>query len=179
MFEKYFPFMKTFHVDWLSIRHQFLSMSDSTAVSRMVSPTRIVLVLHLLHDNTSWDLFLMGSICKTYCYEVWKKMSSGYGRLSHLHWVYLSWYWMMYPQHSPMFLFSYSIRGIVPIFSFLHIPEYLWILLELCLCGAFTVSHIVNFFFTIILCGVVKIYLGGLFILFYLTFVIPSFPTLC
>ena len=90
MFEKYFPFMKTFHVDWLSIRHQFLSMSDSTAVYRMVSPTRIVLVLHLLHDNTSWDLFLMGYICNTYCYEVWKKSVLDMGDHPILHWVYLS-----------------------------------------------------------------------------------------
>ena len=83
MFEKYFPFMNTFHVDWLSIRHQFLSMSDSTAVYRMVSPTYIILELSLFHKNTSWDLSVMGSICKNSCDEVYKNMSSGDGRSYH------------------------------------------------------------------------------------------------
>ena len=35
--------MKAFHVNWLLISHQFLSILDSAAAARMVSPTRITL----------------------------------------------------------------------------------------------------------------------------------------
>ena len=75
--------MKSLHVDWFSIRHQFSSISASDSAAMMVSPTRIIFVFHLLRKNTSWTLSMMGSICKTFCDEVWKNMNSWYGQSSH------------------------------------------------------------------------------------------------
>ena len=43
MFERYFPLINTLHVDWLSRRHQFSSITASAAAARMVSPTCIML----------------------------------------------------------------------------------------------------------------------------------------
>ena len=70
MFDGYSPLMKLFHVVWLSRRYQLLSITDSTSATRMVSPTSIMLELLLLYKNTSWDLSVMGSICKNSCGEV-------------------------------------------------------------------------------------------------------------
>ena len=83
MFDRYFPLIKAFHVDWFSIRHQSLSIPAYTEADSMVSPTRVMFPLCLLCDNTSWISSVMGSICKTYCGEIWKNMSTGYGRSYH------------------------------------------------------------------------------------------------
>ena len=83
MFDIYFTFMKALHVYLLSRRHQFQSILASTAESRMVSPTKIMLALRLLRKNNYWTLSVMGSIFKTSCDEVWKNMSPGDGILSH------------------------------------------------------------------------------------------------
>ena len=76
-------------------------------------------------------------------------------------WVCPSLYCMMHPQHSPIFLFSSSIRGLVTIFSLLRLSELFCILFEICPCRAFTVSHIVTVFFAIIVGGVIKVSSGG------------------
>ena len=39
IFERYFPLMNVLHVDWLLIRHQFLSITASAEAARMLSPT--------------------------------------------------------------------------------------------------------------------------------------------
>ena len=43
MFARYFLWTKALHVDWLSRRHQFSSIPDSSASARMLSPTYIKL----------------------------------------------------------------------------------------------------------------------------------------
>ena len=70
MFDRYFSLMKVLHVDLLTIRHQFSPIPDSAAAARIVSPTRIMLVLPLLLDNAYFTLSVTGSVCKTSCDEV-------------------------------------------------------------------------------------------------------------
>ena len=54
MFDGYFPLMKALHVELFSRRHHFLSIPSSDFISSMVSPTRIMLALSLLHYNSLW-----------------------------------------------------------------------------------------------------------------------------
>ena len=42
-----------------------------------------MLSLRLLYKNTSWDLYVLVSICKTSCDKVWQNMSQGNGILYH------------------------------------------------------------------------------------------------
>ena len=67
MFDRYFPLMTAFHVDWLSRRHQFSSILASDVSASLVSPTRNMLALQLLCDNDSWDSSVVAYICKTAC----------------------------------------------------------------------------------------------------------------
>ena len=77
------------------------------------------------------------------------------------------------------FLLPSYIRGLLPWFSLIRLPECSWILFEICLCGAVTVSNIVKFLSTIIAGDMVNVSLVVLFHLFFFTFIIPSFPMLC
>ena len=72
--------------------------------------------------------------------------------------------YMMHPQHSPMFFFSSSIRGLVPIFYLIHLYEFFCILFDIFLCRAFIVYCIVKFFSTIIVVDGIKV--SSYFILF-------------
>ena len=93
-----------------------------------------------------------------------------------LWWGCPSWDCMIHTQHSLTILLSSSIRGIVTRFYLLHLPKCFYILFNLCMCGAFTVSLIVTFFYTILADDAIKVYSEFLFIFFCLTFIIPSFP---
>ena len=179
MFDRYLPSMKLLHVDWFSKRYQFSSMPDYAAAARMVSPKDIMLALIFLRENTSCALFVMASICKTSCDEVLKKLSKEMGDHTILWWGCPPWYWTMHPQNSPIFLFSSSIRGLVSRFYLFDITECFCIFFDLCLCVSITVSLIVTLPPTIFAGDVVKVYLGFLFILFFFTFIIPGFSTLC
>ena len=94
-------------------------------------------------------------------------------------WRWPSWDCMIHTQRSPVFLFSSSITGLVPRFSLRHISEWFCILFALCMCRAFTVYHLATLFYTINAGDVIKVFPGDLFILFCLTFIIPSFTTMC
>ena len=74
--------MKALHVDLLPIKHQFYLIPDSAEETRMVSPTCIMLVLHLLHKNSFLNSSVMVSIYKTSFDEVWKNMNPGDGMSS-------------------------------------------------------------------------------------------------
>ena len=80
IFDRYLPLMKVLHVDWLSRRHQFYSIPDSSGASRILSPTQIMLVLRLLCENSSWYSSVLDCICKNSCDEVLHNMSTGDGR---------------------------------------------------------------------------------------------------
>ena len=105
-------------------------------------------------------------------------MIPGYGRSSHsslgvpsmrLHYAF-----------STFTIFFYSaIRGLVPIFTLLFLPECFCILFEIFLCRAFIVTCIVNILSTIISGDVIKVSSGFLFILFCFNFIIPSFSMMC
>ena len=49
----------------------------------MVSPKHIMLSLRLLWDRISWGLYVIVSICKTYCNGLWQNMDPVDGRESH------------------------------------------------------------------------------------------------
>ena len=83
MFDIYVSLMKALHVDWLSRRQQFSSMTASAAAARMVSTTRILLVLRLLWEKNSWASTVLVSIWRTSCDEVWLSMIPVDGILSH------------------------------------------------------------------------------------------------
>ena len=83
VFDKYLPLMKALHVDLLSRRHQFSSITDSDATARMVSFTCITLVLPLLCDNAYLILSVILSVCKNSCDEVWQNTSPRDRRPSH------------------------------------------------------------------------------------------------
>ena len=84
MFDRYLLLMKELNVDWLLRSHKFSSLLASAAASsRMVYPTHIMSVLHLLYDNTSWDFSVIVSIWNTSCDEVWQNMSPRDGRSSY------------------------------------------------------------------------------------------------
>ena len=53
MFDRYLPLMKSLQVDWLLRRHQFSSIPDSAAESRMLSLTCIMLALRFFCGNYS------------------------------------------------------------------------------------------------------------------------------
>ena len=65
--------MNALHVDLLVRRHQFSLIPASNVASRMVSSICVILALLF------FVLFLVGSVCRTSCVEVWKNMSSGDG----------------------------------------------------------------------------------------------------
>ena len=77
IFESYFSLMNVLHVDWLSRRHQFSSITASAEADRMVSPTCIILELPFI------TLVLIVSVCGTSCVEVSHKMRPGYGSSPH------------------------------------------------------------------------------------------------
>ena len=144
-----------------------------------VIPTLIMLALYLLCENNYFTLYVMGSICKISCDEFWGKhdpsrwdiipLFGGYAHHDTSLWV-LNIY-----KH---FLLPSYIRGLLPWFSLISLPECSWILFEICLCGAVTVSNIVKFLSTIIACDAIKVYLRVLFIVFCFTFIISGFTKL-
>ena len=77
IFERYFLLLNALHVDWFSMRHQFSSITASAAAARMVSPICIMLALPF------FTLLLIGSVCGTFCVEVWNNMRPGDGGLPH------------------------------------------------------------------------------------------------
>ena len=173
----YLAFMKALYVDLFSRRHQFSSILASSAASRMVSP-RAIFWCCVCCPRTLLGLYLLGvPSAIILVVRSRKTLSQDMGDHPILHWGWPSWDFIIHPQHSPTF-FSFSIRRLVPIFSLLSFPECLCIIFELFLCGAFIFSCIVTFFSTIVSGDMVKFYLGGLFILFCFTFVIPNFTTL-
>ena len=83
MFDRYFPLMEEFHIDWLSRIHQFTSILVSAAANSILYPTQIILALSLLRENTYWNLYVMDYIWKTSFDEVWKNTIPVYGRSPH------------------------------------------------------------------------------------------------
>ena len=65
MFDRYFPLMKALNVDLLSRRHKFSLIAVSSAVAKMVSPTRITLALTFFLKNASLVLSVIVSVFKT------------------------------------------------------------------------------------------------------------------
>ena len=145
----------------------------------MVSPTRIMLVLHLLRKNAPWTLFVMHSIFKTYCDDFWKNVIPVDGRSSHslvgmpimrLHDASSTFM-------SVFFLFLHQ-RGC----SYIVPASYFWMLLyPLWYFHMYSIHcfpHSEPFFHNPLGWCDHGFFRGFVYPLFF-TFVIPSFPTLC
>ena len=70
MFYRYLKFAKSLRFNCLSRFHQFSSIPASSAASRIVSPTCIILELCFSCGDYFWYSSVMESICKATCDEV-------------------------------------------------------------------------------------------------------------
>ena len=124
---------------------------------------------------------MIGSICNISCDGVWQNMIPGDGISSH----YLVGMPIMIlhdaqPTFTNVFCSPPTLGGGwggVPYFPFFVLLNASVSSLR-CLCIAFTIYRIMNFFSIIIAGDVLKVSVGVLFILFCFTFIIPSFYTL-
>ena len=147
MLDRYLLLMKAFHVDLLSRRHQFSSITASSASVRMVSTTQIMFVLHFLRGSNFWNLSVLGSTWKTSYDEVWKTWVQEMVYNTITQWVWPSWDCMMHHKHSPIFVVLILHQGAcLYIFPLLHFFGYICIFFELFLCRLFSVSCIVKFY---------------------------------
>ena len=94
-------------------------------------------------------------------------------------WGCPSWDWMMHYKHWPIFLFPFSIRGVVAKIFLLCSSDCFYVFFEFCLYREFTVSCIVTLVSTMMSGDMVNIYSGVLFVVFCFTIIIPIFPMLC